>query len=153
MCILWPNMNLEWILPSCFVSEYRKKRYFKFMTKHEFKIFLSIMSCFRIPQKKTFWIYVLWQSMNLNSVFSSWAILEYQKILLASWTCGRLENEFRSFNAENLGSIGGYKITCHQSLHLETVWPLWRQSLQEPSAQIREYPGSNHLKVWWPVTL
>ena len=106
MYILWQNMNLEWILPSCFVSEYRKKRYFKFMTKHEFKIFLSIMSCFRIPQKKTFWIYVLWQSMNLNSVFSSWAILEYQKILLASWTCGRLENEFRSFNAENLGSIG-----------------------------------------------
>ena len=76
-------------------------------------------------------------------------------LLLASWTSYSIQNKFRSFNAENLGSVG----------QRAAKWPtikLW-EWFDPGTTRIRVEGACTHFghkgrkvcksKVWWSVTL
>ena len=76
------------------------------------------------------------------------------RILLASWTFGTVEKGLRSFNSENLGSVG-QRISKLLAIKLCacTLFGLYGQRVcKRLWPRFENARGQIILKVWWPVT-
>ena len=77
------------------------------------------------------------------------------KILLASWTFDTVWKRFRSFNAENLGSVG-QRVAKLLAIKLCacTLFGFYGQRVcKRHLPRFENTRGQIILKVWWPVTL